>query len=40
MDVKYEGVSDDIMETIKLAQVSKPGDICSIGLLSEDASNI
>lgn len=40
VDVKYEGVSDDIMETIKLAQVSKPGDICSIGLLSEDASNI
>ncbi len=37
VDVKYEGVSDDIMETIKLAQVSKPGDI---GLLSEDASNI
>ena len=40
VDVKYEGVSDDIMETIKLAQVSKPGDICSINLLSEDASSI
>ena len=40
VDVKYEGVSDDILETIKMAQVSKPGDICSMGLLSEDAGNI
>ena len=40
VDVKYDGVSDDILETIKMAQVSKPGDICSMGLLSEDAGNI
>ncbi len=40
VDVKYDGVSDDIIDTIKMAQVSKAGDICSIGLLSEDASNI
>ena len=40
VDVKYDGVSDDILETIKMAQVSKPGDICSIELLSEDASNL
>ncbi|MDD3114396.1 MAG: BamA/TamA family outer membrane protein [Anaerovibrio sp.] len=40
VDVKYEGVSDDIMSTIRLAQVSKPGDACSVRLLSEDARSI
>lgn len=40
VDVKYDGVSDDIIETIKLAQVSKAGDTCSLELLNEDAANI
>lgn len=40
VDVKYEGVSEDVMGTVQVAQVSKPGDICSGGLLSDDASSL
>ena len=40
VDVRYEGVSEDVLGTVKLAQVSKPGDICSGGLLADDASSL
>lgn len=40
VDVKYEGVSDDVLPTVKVAQTSKPGDLCSMELLTEDASSI
>ena len=35
VDVRYEGVSEDVMGTVKLA-----GDICSGGLLADDASSL
>lgn len=40
VDIKYEGVTEDVMPTVEVAQVSRVGDTCTIDLLSQDASSI